>query len=153
MLVFGWIPIFDSLVIIEKHISTRGCAICENMIFCDHSWTKKRYPTNTNKYSLYIINIILLNYVMYIVNFKMWSKNRKRNTQCVLRSIEICHWFILLVLIIVTKTYYRRLDKQDEAHILWPGFAVYFCYILPQGHHVSHISFTYNVYEEKWLLG
>jgi len=34
---FGRIPIFGSLVIIEKHISTRCCATRENMIFYDHS--------------------------------------------------------------------------------------------------------------------
>ena len=113
MVVFGSIPIFDSLVIIKKHISTRGCTTCENMIFCDHSWTKKEYPTKTNKYSLYIINIFLLKYVMYIVTFKMWSENRKRNTQCVLRSIGICHWFILLVLKIY---YWPNSSKRPVLH-------------------------------------
>ena len=34
---FGRIPSFGSLVIIEKHISTRGCATRENMILYDHS--------------------------------------------------------------------------------------------------------------------
>jgi len=59
---FGRVPIFDSPVIIEKHISTRGCATCENIIFYDHSWTKNRYPTKTNKYPLYIhVCILILN--------------------------------------------------------------------------------------------
>jgi len=37
LLVFGRIPIFDLLVIIEKHNSSRGCAARETMIFYDHS--------------------------------------------------------------------------------------------------------------------
>jgi len=52
LLVFGRIPIIDSIVIIGNHISTRCCVTRENKIYCDHSWTKNGYPTKTNKYPL-----------------------------------------------------------------------------------------------------